>query len=453
MQITQENIDSLNAILKLSVKKEDYEQKVMSSLQNYRKQVDMKGFRKGHVPMGVMKKMYGNKVLADTINDLLNEKVNSYIVDNKLDILGNPLPKEGQEFDIRIDATKDFDFEYEIGLAPSFELTYLEKKPTIEREVIKVSDEMIKEELDRIQKRYGQVEDVVDALKEDDMLTFTFQEIDSKGNIADEGLTGSAPLALDMIKDKKLSKSILKLKIDETITIDNISKALEKSKEDILKQFFNNSEIDGDIPALKATLTQAKRVVPAEITEDLLKTIYGEDTDAKTEADLKKKIEEEVSAYFAKESDKKVYNQLAEQLIEKTTMQFPDTFLKRWIKLTNENPISDEKLEEEYPAFAKNLKWSLIIKKVSKENDIDVSMDEVKQRLEVQIRQQMASYGIPDMPKEELDKFVANMMAKRDHVSQTRESLLEEKLFDYFSKQIKTKEKKVTLEEFYKQNK
>ena len=134
-------------------------------------------------------------------------------------------------------------------------------------------------------------------------------------------------------------------------------------------------------------------------------------------------------------------------------MDFPDTFLKRWIKLTNEKPISEEQIDKEYPAFAKNLKWSLIIKKVSKENNIDVTMDEVKAKTAAQVRQQMMQYGISDMPAEEMDKFVANMMARKDHATQTRETLLEEKLFDYFKDQIKTKEKKVTLEEFYNQEK
>ena len=205
------------------------------------------------------------------------------------------------------------------------------------------------------------------------------------------------------------------------------------------------------LPGVQASLVDVKRVHPAEITEDFLKTVYGEGSDVKDEAGMRSHIEKEIKVYFEKQEDSRLYNKLAETLIEKTAMSFPDDFLKRWIKLTNENPISEEQIDKEYPAFAKNLKWSLIVKKVSKENGVDVSMEEVKARTADQVRQQMASYGIPDMPQEEMEKFVQNMMAKKDHSSQTRETLLEEKLFEFFKGQIKTKDKKVSLEEFYKQ--
>jgi len=235
------------------------------------------------------------------------------------------------------------------------------------------------------------------------------------------------------------------------LTLLTWKKTFEKTKEELAKQILNLDLTPETLPAVRATLTDVKRVIPAEINEEFLKTVYGPDTDVKDEAGIRAKIKEEVKAYFEKEEDKRLYNKLAETLIEKTEISLPDEFLKRWIQLTNEKPISAEQIEKEYPAFVKNLKWSLIVKKVSKENNVDVSMDEVKERTAEQVRQQMAQYGIPNMPQEEMDKFVASMMAKRDHASQTRETLLEEKLFDYFKGQIKTKDKKVSLEEFYKQ--
>ncbi len=451
MEITQENVDSLNAIIKLQVKKEDYEPKIQQSLNQYRKKVDLKGFRKGNVPMGIIKKMYGNHIVADTINDLLNEKVNNYIVEKQLDVLGNPLPKHGQKFDIEINSLKDFDFEYEIGLSPAFDLDFLKNKPTLEREVIDIEKKLIDEELERVRKRYGKVEEVVGKMEDDDMLTLQFDELDEEGNVKADGISHSAPIALDMLKDNKIQKAVKSSKKGETVDITNLEKTFEKTKEELAKQILNLDLTPETLPAVRATLTDVKRVIPAEINEEFLKTVYGPDTDVKDEAGIRAKIKEEVKAYFEKEEDKRLYNKLAETLIEKTEISLPDEFLKRWIQLTNEKPISEEQIEKEYPAFVKNLKWSLIVKKVSKENNVDVSMDEVKERTAEQVRQQMAQYGIPNMPQEEMDKFVASMMAKRDHASQTRETLLEEKLFDYFKGQIKTKDKKVSLEEFYKQ--
>jgi trigger factor len=205
------------------------------------------------------------------------------------------------------------------------------------------------------------------------------------------------------------------------------------------------------LPEVKATLEEIKRVIPAEVNEDFFKTIYGEDGEVKTELEMRAKIQEDIEQHFSKQTDSKLYNKLAEALIENTKMDFPSDFLKRWIKLTNENPITEEQIEKEFPAFEKNLKWSLIVKKVSKENKVDVSTDEVKQRTADQIRQQMTSYGIGDMPPDEMDKFVSSMMARKDHSTQTRETLLEEKLFVYFKGQINTKDKKISLEEFNKQ--
>jgi len=453
VQITQEKVDSLNAILKLEVKKEDYESKINDSLKLYRKKVDIKGFRKGNVPMGIIKKMYGNNILAETVNDILNQEVNNYIVENKLDVLGNPLPKEGQTFDLEINNIKDFDFEYEIGLAPEFSITYLDKKPTLEKEVIKVDKKLIDDEVDRVRKRYGKVEEVSGKMEDDDMLTILFQELDENGQIKEDGISHSAPIALNMIKDAKALKAVKKLKKDENLVIDDLVAVFEKEKAELAKQLLGLELTPDVLPTVQATLQEVKRVIPAEINEEFFKTVYGPDTEVKTEEDMRKKIEEEIANYFNGESDKKLYNKLAETLIEETEMEFPDAFLKRWIKLTNEKPISDEQLDNEYPAFAKNLKWSLIIKKVSRENNIDVTMDEVKAKTADQVRQQMLQYGISDMPAEEMDKFVANMMARKDHATQTRETLLEEKLFDYFKDQIKTKEKKVSLEEFYNQEK
>ncbi|MBL6875502.1 MAG: trigger factor [Chitinophagales bacterium] len=451
MQITQENVDSLNAILKLKVKKEDYEPKILKSLNEYRKKVDLKGFRRGQVPLGVVKKMYGNHILAETVNEMLNELVNNYIIENKLDVLGNPLPKKDQKFDIEINDLKDFDFEYEIGLAPEFDLDFFKKKPTLNKDVIDITAKMIDEEMDRVRKRYGNVEEVLGKMEKDDMLTLQFDEIDSNDTLVENGISHNAPIALDMIKDQKIQKKVKGLKKGENFLIKDLEKTFEKTADELAKQILNLDLTPETLPGVQASLVDVKRVHPAEITEDFLKTVYGEGSDVKDEAGMRSHIEKEIKVYFEKQEDSRLYNKLAETLIEKTAMSFPDDFLKRWIKLTNENPISEEQIDKEYPAFAKNLKWSLIVKKVSKENGVDVSMEEVKARTADQVRQQMASYGIPDMPQEEMEKFVQNMMAKKDHSSQTRETLLEEKLFEFFKGQIKTKDKKVSLEEFYKQ--
>ena len=450
MQIIKENIDELNAILKVQVKKEDYEPKIETSLNNYRKKVDMKGFRKGQVPKGIVKKMYGNHIMADTVNDLLSESINKFIIDNKIDVLGHPLPKTEQQFSIDINDIKDFEFEYEIGLAPAFEINFFKVAGTIEREVPECTDKMIDEEVERIKMRFGKPEEV-ETIEDKDVVNIKLQELDAEGNLVVGGIENTTPISADMLTNKKFADKFKKLKKGESIEIDVFTE-FGKDEASVAKQILGTdfASLNGALPKFKATVEGVKRITPAEIDETLIQTMYGGASDVKNEADLRVKIKEDVEQYFDRQADAKFYNYLAENLIEKTEIALPDDFLKRWIKATNEKPITDEQIENDYEGFRKNLKWSLIIKKVGGENNIKVTADEVKAKTAEQIKAQMLSYGIPNISDEETEKFVASMMAREDHVNQTKETILEEKMFDYFKSQAKIKDKKVSLEEFNK---
>ena len=451
MQITEEKIDELNAILKVQVKKEDYEPKLEKALTTYRKQADLKGFRKGQVPKGLIRKMYGNHLLADTVNDVLSAAVNSHIVDNKIDILGHPLPKNGQEFDLDINNLKDFDFEYEIGLAPDFELDFFKKNKSIDREVPELTEKMIDEEVERMAKRFGEAEEVDKIKEDDDVISVKFVELDENGNEKENGINNPSSFTLEMVKDKKNVTKIKKLKKGDELEL-NVFEAFDRDEASIAKQFLGVelSELGEEKPSFKIVLESVKRIKAAEINEEMLKTVYP-DGSVKDEAGLRAKIREDVEKYFDEQAGNKLSNILAERIIDETKMDFPDEFLKRWIQASNEKPITLEQIEAEYDGFRKNLKWSLIIKKIRKENDIDVSTEEIKEHSAVQIKQQLLSYGIPSVSDEETEKFVASMMAREDHVTKTRETILEQKVFDYLKSQIKIKDKKVSLEEFNKQ--
>jgi trigger factor len=449
VQIIKENIDELNAIIKVQVKREDYEPKIESTLANYRKKVDLKGFRKGQVPKAIVKKMYGNHILADTVNDLLSNSINQYIVENKIEVLGHPIPKNGQQFNIEINDMKDFDFEYEIGLAPEFEITFFKDNKGMEREVPEVTEKMLDEEIERIKLRFGQPEEV-ETIEEKDVLSVTLKELDEAGAEKDGGVSNETSISAEMLKNKKFADKFKKLKKGESIEIDVFAE-FDKDEATVAKQLLgvDLNSLGENRPKFKITVNTIKRVKPAEINEELLDAMYGKGN-LKNEEDLRAKIKEDVEKYFSRQADAKFYNVLAENLIEKTKMSLPDDFLKRWIKLTNEKPITDEQIENDYDAFQKNLKWSLIIKKVGGENNIKVDMEDVKARTAAQIKEQMLSYGISNLSDEETNNFVASMMAREEHVNQTKETILEEKLFDYFKSQLKIKDKKVSLEDFNK---
>jgi trigger factor len=450
VQIIKENIDELNAILKVQVKKEDYEPKIEASLANYRKKVDLKGFRKGQVPKALVKKMYGNHILADIVNDLLSESINTFIIENKIDVLGHPIPKNGQQFDIEINKLTDFDFEYEIGLAPEFDITFFKETKSIEREVPEVTEKMLDEEVERIQKRFGEAEEV-DTIEDKDVLGVQFDELDEEGNVKEGGISNTTSISVEMFANKKFADKFKKLSKGGSIDMD-IFAEFDKDEATLAKQLLGVelNALNGARPQFKSTVNSVKRIKPAEITEELLNSMYGDSAGLKTVEDLKAKIKEDVEKYFSRQADAKFYNVLAEKLIENTKMDFPDDFLKRWIKMTNEKPVTMEQIENDYDGFQKNLKWSLIIKKVGAENNIKVEMDEVRAKTAAQIKEQMLSYGIPNISDEETQNFVASMMAREEHVNQTKETILEEKLFEYFKTQLNIKDKKVSLEDFNK---
>lgn len=443
MEVTKVDIDALNAILKLSVKKEDFEPKIESTLKEYTKKADVKGFRKGHVPKGIVRKMFGNNILMETVNQLLSSEVNEYIRENKLDVLGHPIPKDGQAFNMDINSIKDFVFEYELGLAPKFELTYLASKPTFEREVPKADDKLLDDEVMRIRKQLGTVEEFNTISEDTDLLTVKFDALD------DSGISNTTSISLELLTDEKVAKTLKKLQKGEVMDVD-IFNIFAQDNESVAKHILNSTVEEVKDPKFRMTLEAIKRTIPAEINEELLKKVDPKG-EMKTEADLRAKIEEDIKGYFDKQADNKMFNKVYETLIAETKLDLPDAFLKRWIRLTNENPISEADVEADYQPFRNNLVWSLIVKKIKQDAHIEITQEEVKAKTAEGIQAQMAQYGMMDFAGPELDNFVESMMAKEEHVNQTKDALLEEKIFEYLKENIKIKDKSVSLEDFNKQ--
>ena len=451
MKVTKVDVDALNALLKLEVKKEDFEPEILKTLKDYRKKADLKGFRKGQVPLGVIKKMYGNSVLMDVINNLLSEETNKFISENKLDILGHPMPKEGQDFNLDINKIEDFTFEYEIGIAPEFELDYLNSKPTFERKVPKADKKIIDDELSRIQKQGGELENVDSIKEKTDMLLVKLQEIDEKEKTVENGILNSTSISLELIKNDEIASKIKKLKVGEELIID-IFNTFTQDDDAVAKHILDTEKDKVGSTNFKLTLEEIKRIKASEINEEFLKKIYGAETSFKNEEDLRKKVKSDLEEYFVKQADNKMFNEVYKTLIKETKLDLPDVFLKRWIKLTNENPISDEQIEKEYPAFRDNLVWSLIVKNLKKSGEINVSEEDIKAKTAENIKMQFIQYGMANFGGAELDNFVQSMMKDEKHVEETKNALLEEKIFQYIKTLIDIKDKKVSLEEFNKQS-
>lgn len=452
VNIVKEDKDGLNALLKVNIAKEDYLPEVEQSIKKLSKQVDIKGFRKGNVPVSVVKKRFGDKVLAEELNKMLETQIGTYLKENEINILGNPIPKVDENpQDINLKNPIDLEFVYELGLSPEFEISALEDNTEVEKYKIKVEDKQIEEELDRIKLQFGETENPESGLKAGDEMEVKLEELDADGNVKESGVVNeSAHLAFDDVKSDKLKKELADLKLNDTVDV-NIYEDFDKDQKEINSAYL---ALEGDAPEgmnskFRMTLNRIDRKIPAELNQEIFDKLFGEG-EVKSVDELKDKIKGEIDKAFEQGTISRLNQDIFKLLIEKTEISLPNEFLKKWIKLSNEQPISDEQLEKEYDNFAQNLKWSLISNKIAKAQDIKVTEEEVREKAKAMITQQFGM-NASMLGEEQLNSFAESLVLKnKEQTQKIYEQLNEEKLFDYIRNQVKTKEKEISLEEFKK---
>jgi trigger factor len=447
MTITQEKIDNLRSKVKVNLKKEDYEPQVKKQLKSLSKVVQIKGFRPGMVPTDLVKKMYGNGVLAEELNKILNDEVYKYLNDNKLDIVASPIPAEGQKLDVDIYSLKDIDFEYEIGHAPDVSLAYLDKSPAFTKYRIKADDKMIDEEVDRIRKRFATYE-YPETVGDNDILTFTIEELDAEGNLKPGGISTVSSIMVDLLTDA-YKPQVLALKKQESFTADAFD-LMDRDRESMAKNVLNMndlSKLDEVGNSFRLTLNNITRSIPAVVNEEFFQKVYG-NNGPKTEAEMRANIKQDLEAYFDGQTDSYVVNDLYKGLMDNVDFPLPDEFLKRWIDLSNEKPITQEEIERDYPQFAKSLRWSLIQKKIKDQENLDVTEEEIRERVRTNVIHQLYGYGLKNIGEEWVEQFMQKQLADKKVISQTRDQILEDKVLNYVKSKTTLNDKEVTLDEF-----
>ncbi|MBT2162452.1 trigger factor [Zobellia barbeyronii] len=437
MNITKEQIDDLNAIVKVAITKEDYQDKVDHILSDYRKSANVPGFRKGHVPMGLIKKQYGKAVLVDEVNKLLQDNLNKYLTEEKLDVLGNPLPKQQDNFDWD---NEELAFEFELGLAPDFEVPLKTKKPITHYKIV-ADDKMVNEQVDRILKQHGKLINK-DAVEKDNEVSGTFKN-------EEEEIDNKATLELDKIKSKKALDALKGKKVGDVVTLK--SKGLFK-EEYLLSSVFGVSQekaADLDVEAT-FTIEEINEREPAKLDQELFDKLFGKD-EVKSEKDLKQRIKDDSEKQFEQQSDQKLLNDITEYFIENTKFELPSEFLTKWIQTTGENPLTEEEANEEYEKSEKGLRYQLIEGKVIKENDIQLQFEELKEFAKGFIKQQMAQFGQLNPQEEELDNIAARVLGNQDEVKRLSEQLMSQKLLTLYKEKVNLKTKEVTYENFVKE--
>ncbi len=437
MNITREQIDKLNALVKVVIKKNDYQDKVDTILKDYRKQANIPGFRKGQVPMGLIKKQYGKAILVDEVNKLIQDNLNKYLTEEKLDVLGNPLPKQQDGFDWD---KEDFNFEFELGLAPDFEVP-LKTKKSIKRYKIVADKKMVDEQVERIQKQYGKIISKTDVSKKDEV-TGTFV------NEAEE-INQKTTLELDQVKSKKAIENLVGKKVGDAVTIK--TKGLFK-EDNLLASSLGISKEKSDKLNTEVTFTieEINEREPAKLNQDLFDKLFGKDA-IKSADDLKNRIKEDSEKQFEQQSDQKLLNDVTEYFIDNIKFDLPSGFLTKWIQMTGETELTDEEASQEYEKSEKGLRYQLIEGKIIKENNLQVQLDELREFAKGFIKSQMAQYGQMSPQEEELDNIANRVLGNQDEVKRLSEQLMSQKLLNLYKEKVNLKVKEVTYENFVKE--
>jgi trigger factor len=438
MNITRENIDALNAHVIINIAKADYEEKLDKKLREYRRNASIKGFRPGHAPFPMIKKMYGTSILVDEINKLVSEGLSDYIKNEQLDILGEPMPKN-DEHSFDPENSEEFTFTFELGLAPVFELS-LTKKQKLTRYIIEPDAKMISDYVDNYARRNGEFIIVKEA-EEKDMIKGAIASAD--GIITNDDAT----LSVDLVKDETLKKEFIGKKAGDTVTFDirtafpndnEIAGLLRRQKDEV-------KEITGDFTV---TVREVSRFTPAENNQELWDKVYGEGT-VTTAEEFEAKVTDEIRTYFNRETDFKLKTDARDAVLEKTPFDLPDEFLKRWLVRANEKTTAEE-IEKDYHHFRDDLRWQLIKNRIAKENEVKITDDEILAEAMAFTRSQFSQYGLYYATDEQITSFAREMLRKEDESRRIAEKVLDTRVLDIVIDKLKVEEKTVSIEEFNK---
>lgn len=448
MTITLNNIDPVNATITVDVSKDDYANEVKKSLRKIQETAQIPGFRPGKVSLSRIQLMYGKSVLVDEVNKLVSDKLYNYIQENKLNILGEPLPSNEEQKPLDFDNQEDYSFTFDIALAPqlNIELTKKDKLPYYD---IQITDEMINSQIDSYKANYGSYEQV-DNIEGKDMARGHLRELDENGNPKNDGINlDEAVLMPAYMKDETEKTKFMEAKLGQTL-IFNPTKAYEGVDAELASLLkIKKEEIGEHSGDFSFEIGEITRYKEADMNADFFDKVFGPDT-VKTEEEFRAKIKETIAAQLQPESDYRFLLDVKNMLEEKTVdVQFPDAFLKRW--LVASNPERAEKsLEDDYPNIIKDLKFHLIKEQIVKDKGIKIEAEDVLENAKKVTRAQFAQYGMSNIPDNLLENYAQEMLKKEDSVRNLVDRAIEEKLIGVLKEEITLKPKNISLEEFKK---
>ena len=445
MKLTQSKAKDLMATITVEVEAVDYIEKVDKVLKDYRKTADVPGFRKGKTPMGIINKKYRASVIVEEVNKLLQDELYKHISVEKVRVLGSPMPVDEAPIDWA--NSENFTFQYEVGLAPDFDVK-ITAKDKLNYYKIKADAKLVDGYCTDIAKRYGKMSNP-EVSVEGDLIFCAISQLDVAGNVMDNGISNEATVAMEYIADPKIRKEFIGIKKDDILKIN------------VMKAFVNHSDLGSMLnishdalhnltsEEFQFTVKNINQLAPAELNSELFDKVYGAGI-VKNEKEFKAKVQAEAEEQFVGESDRMLKNDIVTYFIKKLKLQMPDDFLKRWLVQTSEQPITMEMLETEYDMYAKSLQWQLIENKILENYDVKVTQDDVLNQTKKLIGLQMKQYGQPDGDDAQLTDIATNILKNEEERKKIYDQIFDERTLAVYKENFKLTEKNVTYDEFVK---
>ena len=443
MNISLQNVDSVSAVLTVQIEKADYQEKVEKALKPLRQKVNMPGFRKGMVPAGLIKKQYGVSVLAEEIDKLLQEKVFEYIRENKVNMLGTPLPKENQ---VNFETEENFEFSFDIALAPEFNVE-LSANDSVDYYDINVTDEMVDQQVKMYTQRTAKYEKVEDY-QDNDMLKGLLAELDENGNTKEGGVQVEGAVMMPVYMKNDEQKAIFNGAKTNTVLVFNPSVAFDNNEAELASLLkLKKEEVADHKGNFSFQIEEITRMIPGELTQELFDQVLGEGK-AHNEEEFRAQIKETIAKQFEADSDYKFLIDVRTYLTNKIgKLEFPDALLKR-IMLDNNKEKGEEFVAENYEKSLEELTWHLIKEKLVAANDIKVEQGDLTNMAKEATRAQFAQYGMINVPEELLENYSKEMLKKQESVEALLNRVVESKLSETLKGQVTLNHKAVSAEEF-----
>ena len=433
MNTTKEQVDDLNAVIKIQLNKDDYEPKVEKTLKDYRKTANIPGFRKGKVPMGMLRKQYGEAIRADEVNKMVNDELQRFVQEEKLALLGGPIPVDDEKMSWD---REPLEFKFEIGMYPSI-APNLNPNDKLDYYKIVADKEMIDEQVSMVQKQFGRLE--------------THEKVGKNSTIvsnirsSDESIDKESTFSLDSINKEHHEQfkgakvgDVISVKANALLENENVAQSLLGISTENYKALEGNLSIE---------ITEINETVPAELNQELFDKYLGEGK-VSTEDEFRKQIKEQIEGQFKQQSEQKFFNDTTEFLIEHTDFELPENFLKKWLMFSNDKDISQEEADKEFEDNKKGIRYQLIESKIKEDHDISVTQEDLKETAKEALKAQMAQYGQGNLPDDQVEQLSQTLLQQEEQKKQMEDQALSKKLLDFFKEKLPINEKEVTYKEF-----